>query len=175
MSPPGSVTFLERVHRHLSVVFALRSFPRGQAFESEDGKDEPDLSSFFLPPQEEGLAYVRCFFEQARATLRLHSDLRTFHLTALMDRPRRHTASSTEHTLRTLLGDSIKASIRCATAPTIVRSFSWSWRSGVSISLPQLVMSGLPLDLTMSLRLCFRCLWTPSWNGSDPQAMTPLA
>jgi len=57
--------FLASIHRHLSTVFSLRAQPKGR--ENEDLL-EPDkgIASFFLPTKEEGLAYVRCYFEHVR-------------------------------------------------------------------------------------------------------------
>lgn len=59
---------LDRLHRHLTVVFSLRSFPKGHL--GEELKDENDNKRgadelFFLPSCEDGKAYIRCYFEHA--------------------------------------------------------------------------------------------------------------
>lgn len=60
---------LDRLHRHLTVVFSLRSFPKGHL--GEELKDENDNKTggpgelFFLPSCEDGKAYIRCYFEHA--------------------------------------------------------------------------------------------------------------
>lgn len=65
---------LDRLHRHLTVVFSLRSFPKGHL--GEELKDENDNKTrgagelFFLPSCEDGKAYIRCYFEHATSTYR---------------------------------------------------------------------------------------------------------
>ncbi|WVQ91202.1 hypothetical protein IAS59_004999 [Cryptococcus gattii] len=64
---------LDRLHRHLTVVFSLRSFPKGHL--GEELKDENDNNRgadelFFLPSCEDGKAYIRCYFEHATSTYR---------------------------------------------------------------------------------------------------------
>lgn len=63
---------LDRLHRHLTVVFSLRSFPKGHL--GEELKDENDNKRgadelFFLPSCEDGKAYIRCYFEHASSIL----------------------------------------------------------------------------------------------------------
>ncbi|ADV23748.1 hypothetical protein I305_05783 [Cryptococcus gattii E566] len=65
---------LDRLHRHLTVVFSLRSFPKGHL--GEELKDENDNNRgadelFFLPSCEDGKAYIRCYFEHASSILYL--------------------------------------------------------------------------------------------------------
>ncbi|KPV76203.1 uncharacterized protein RHOBADRAFT_52243 [Rhodotorula graminis WP1] len=88
-APPGAAeeaenapSFLASIHRHLSTVFSLRAQPKGR--ENEDLL-EPDkgIASFFLPTKEEGLAYVRCYFEHASSTYRFVDEE---DVTALADR-----------------------------------------------------------------------------------------
>ncbi|GAA6039035.1 hypothetical protein JCM8097_000167 [Rhodosporidiobolus ruineniae] len=59
------------IYRHLTRVFSLRSLPQG-ALDEEEAlfEGEADLSSFFLPPEQEGLEFVRCFFNHAASTYR---------------------------------------------------------------------------------------------------------
>ncbi|BGP38802.1 hypothetical protein JCM10449v2_002739 [Rhodotorula kratochvilovae] len=68
-----STGFLASIHRHLSAVFSLRAVPQGRP---NDDLLEPDrsLGSFFLPSKEEGLAYVRCYFDHAASTYRFVDD-----------------------------------------------------------------------------------------------------
>ncbi|GAA5898700.1 hypothetical protein JCM6882_000902 [Rhodosporidiobolus microsporus] len=67
----GSSTPIEGIHRHLMTVFSLRSVPASANDEHDDlFERDGDLSSFFLPSQEEGLNFVQCFFEHAASTYR---------------------------------------------------------------------------------------------------------
>lgn len=54
---------VDRLHRHLRIVFSLRSFPNGTAAQAENDIAEDGLSTFFLPPIEEGRAYIKCYFD----------------------------------------------------------------------------------------------------------------
>nr|KIR88089.1 hypothetical protein I308_01140 [Cryptococcus tetragattii IND107] len=71
---PTKGDLLDRLHRHLTVVFSLRSFPKGHL--GEELKDENDNKRgadelFFLPSCEDGKAYIRCYFEHASSILYL--------------------------------------------------------------------------------------------------------
>ncbi|WVQ83937.1 hypothetical protein IAT38_006081 [Cryptococcus sp. DSM 104549] len=70
---PGKGDLLDRLHRHLTVVFSLRSFPKGHLGEGQ--QDENDLydhdeGMLFLPPYKDGEAYIQCYFEHATSTYR---------------------------------------------------------------------------------------------------------
>lgn len=70
-------SFIERIHRHLTVTFSLRSFPRGHNAESEDAAEAAfSFANFLLPAREDATAYVKCYFEHVSAvprSPRLHS------------------------------------------------------------------------------------------------------
>ncbi|ODO11365.1 hypothetical protein I350_00144 [Cryptococcus amylolentus CBS 6273] len=74
--PAGSSSqgdLLDKLHRHLTVVFSLRSFPKGNSVEGQrdrtlDGIHDDGL--FFLPTCQDGKAYIKCYFEHATSTYR---------------------------------------------------------------------------------------------------------
>ncbi|WVQ98194.1 hypothetical protein IAU59_005316 [Kwoniella sp. CBS 9459] len=61
---------LDRLHRHLIVVYSLRSFPKGHLGDTKEEYWEKDISGFFLPSREEGRAYIQCYFDHATSTYR---------------------------------------------------------------------------------------------------------
>ncbi|KAM0747912.1 hypothetical protein T439DRAFT_382982 [Meredithblackwellia eburnea MCA 4105] len=70
-------SFVQRLHEHLTVTFALRSFPRGkgggagmESAEDEMGGGNLGMEVAFLPERAEAREFVRCYFEQASATYR---------------------------------------------------------------------------------------------------------
>lgn len=69
-APPDSTATttnaIEGIHQHLQKVFSLRSHAENE--QENDFERDSGLSSFFLPTQEEGLNFVRCFFEHVRQT-----------------------------------------------------------------------------------------------------------
>ncbi|WVQ77508.1 hypothetical protein IAR50_007194 [Cryptococcus sp. DSM 104548] len=117
---------LDKLHRHLTVVFSLRSFPKGNL--TDQHKDETvnsaqDEKLFFLPTCQDGKAYINCYFEHATSTYRY---LDKQHTEKLVDR---FYASEGDMTAKE---DTVLVLLLMATG----------------------------------------CLWTPSWTGVDPQAMT---
>ncbi|OCF30790.1 hypothetical protein I316_07598 [Kwoniella heveanensis BCC8398] len=61
---------LDRLHRHLIVVYSLRSFPKGHVGDAKDEYGDKGISGFFLPSHEEGNAYIQCYFDHATSTYR---------------------------------------------------------------------------------------------------------
>ncbi|WVF69663.1 hypothetical protein IAT40_004442 [Kwoniella sp. CBS 6097] len=61
---------LDRLHRHLIVVYSLRSFPKGHVGDAKDDCGDKGISGFFLPSHEEGKAYIQCYFDHATSTYR---------------------------------------------------------------------------------------------------------
>ncbi|KAI5474159.1 hypothetical protein MNV49_004077 [Pseudohyphozyma bogoriensis] len=68
---PKQLSFIEKLHRHLTVAFGLRSFPRGLSVDTElTSEVDFDFASFFLPGREEGAAMLTCYFEHAATSYR---------------------------------------------------------------------------------------------------------
>lgn len=64
-------SFVDQLHTHLKVTFALRSFPRsGHSAEEEEPLSNGDLGLLFLPTRQEAEHFVNCYFVQASATYR---------------------------------------------------------------------------------------------------------
>jgi hypothetical protein len=69
LSAATKVDLLDRLHRHLTLVFSLRSFPKGgNVGDTEEELDIASISTFFLPAQADGKAYVQCYFEHVSST-----------------------------------------------------------------------------------------------------------
>lgn len=126
-------------------MFSLRAQPQER---EHDDLLEPDkgMVSFFLPTIEEGLAFVRCYFEHVRK-FRSPSTTSGFSYS--------HTQASS--TYRFVDEEDITA---------LAHRF---------FARDPVVLADIESTALLLAVMATGCLWMPSWTGQDPQVLTPQA